>query len=287
MLGFVLAAALGADLTAYLDRSEPIAAGWSLPVHGREVRAMARGTVVIAEAGRVEVAHAYFEGAGRHRARFVATGLASISVQAGAVVEAGQALGRGKAARVVIDGQAPAAFIAAHSAPIDLLAAERAFVVDVDGRRLHALERGREVAQWEIAIGQAEGPKEVRGDLKTPRGMYFVTDRHHGKISGDWAEFYGEYWVKLNYPGPLDAARGLDAGLITADQALEIRSAWAKRALTPQKTRLGGGIGFHAWASEWEADAGTSMSFGCVVLHPREVDAFYTRVQVGDPVVLR
>ncbi len=287
MLALVLASALGADLAAYLDRSEPIASGWSLPARGREVRAMARGTIVVADAGRVEVAHVYFEGAQRLRARFIATGLDAIVVEPGAVVEAGAPLGSGKAVGVSIDGQAPAAFVAARTTPFDPLSAERAFVVEVDARRLYALERGAIVGDWEIAIGQAEGAKEVRGDLKTPRGMYFVVDRYHGKFSGDWADFYGEYWVKLNYPGPIDAARGLDAGLVTPSQATAIRTAWARRELTPQNTKLGGGIGFHAWASEWEADAGTLMSFGCVVLHPSQVAGFYARVKVGDLVVLR
>lgn len=291
MLSLVLAATLAVDvppaLAAYLDRGAPIADGWSAPLKGRQVVAMGRGRVVAAGSGRVDVAHVFFEGAGRHEVRFTATGLEAVAVKAGDEVQQGAPLGSGARVGATIDGVRPAAFLAARVAGFNPLAADRAFVVDVDARRLVALEKGAAVATFEVAIGQAEGPKEMRGDLKTPRGMYFVTDRYHGKFSGDWADFYGEYWVKLNYPGPVDAARGLDAGLITPGQAAAIAAAWPKKELTPQNTKLGGGIGFHAWASEWDADAGTLMSFGCVVLHPAQVADFFARVQVGDLVVLR
>lgn len=287
MLSLLIAATLAVDvppsLVDYLDRSAPIADGFAV---GKGATAPARGRVVRAADGRVELAHVYFEHADRKVARTVVSGLTALAVTEGQTVEQGAPLGSGKAT-LTIDGQAPAAFVAARAPAFNPLGADRAFVVDVDARRLVALEKGLPVATWDVAIGQAEGPKEMRGDLKTPRGMFFVTDRYHGKFSGDWADFYGEYWVKLNYPGPVDAARGLDAGLVTPAQAAAIREAWPKKALTPQNTRLGGGIGFHAWASEWSADAGTLMSFGCVVLHPAQVAEFYARVQVGDLVVLR
>ncbi len=286
MISLVLAAVLGADpsLAAWLDQSGPIVDGWISAAPGR---AVARGRVEAVGEGSVTIVHDFFDNATRRQVRFVVSGLEAISVEVGDTVEAGALIGAGKKVTAVIDGQPPAAFLAARPPAFNPLGAARAFVVEVDARRLVALERGVPVASWDIAIGQAEGAKEQRGDLKTPRGMYFVTGRYHGKLSGDWAEFYGEYWVKLSYPNPFDAARGLDAGWINKAQAMTIGQAWPAKAVTPQNTKLGGGIGFHSWASKWDADAGTLKSFGCVVLHPEDVAAFYARVKVGDLVVLR
>lgn len=293
MIALVIAAALGASvevppgLSEWLDARAPIVDGWAAPQQGQQLRAMARGRVESTADGTVAIVHHFFENAARRQVRFVASGLETITVAVGQDVAKGAPLGSGKRLSALIDGQLPAAFLRARPPAFNPLAAARAFVVDVEARRLVALEAGVPVASWGIAIGQAEGPKEIRGDLKTPRGMFFVTERYHGKFSGDWADFYGEYWVKLNYPNPFDAARGMDAGVVTAGQAAKIGEAWARRELTPQGTKLGGGIGFHSWASKWDADAGTLMSFGCLVLHPEDVADFFARVQVGDLVVLR
>lgn len=160
-------------------------------------------------------------------------------------------------------------------------------LVDVGGREARVLERGAERARYDVGQGQGEGPKEWRGDLKTPRGTYFVVSKSRGPFSGTFGGYYGGIWLKVNYPGPPDAARGLDAGVITPAQAAEISSAWEKRQPTPQGTRLGSGIGFHAWIDEWDgADGGYRLSWGCLVLHPRDAQDFYRRVPLGAAVVL-
>jgi hypothetical protein len=285
MLELLLAGVLTVDvptrLTAYLDASEPIADAWSPPQQGATWRAMAKGRVESVDAGTVTIAHTFFENADRRTARFVVTGLESITVTAGQVVDRGQLLGTGRKAK------APMAAELLKIPSFNPLTAPRLFVVEVDARRLVAFEKGVPVASWDVGIGQAEGAKEVRGDLKTPRGLYFVTEHYQGKFAGSWADFYGGYWVKLSYPNAYDAARGVDAGLITQGQAADIDQRWRAKALPAQKTKLGGGIGFHSWAAEWSADAGTAMSFGCVVLHPADIDAFFGQIQLGDPVVLR
>lgn len=160
-------------------------------------------------------------------------------------------------------------------------------LVDVEGREARVLERGTERARYDIGQGQGEGAKAWRGDLKTPRGTYFVVSKSTGPFSGDFAAFYGGIWLKVNYPGPADAARGLDAGVLTPAQAAEIATAWEKRQPTLQGTKLGGGIGFHAWNAEWDgADGGYLLSWGCLVVHPRDAKDFYRRVPIGAAVVL-
>lgn len=160
-------------------------------------------------------------------------------------------------------------------------------VVDVDGREARVLVRGKEAARYEVGQGQAEGPKQWRGDLRTPRGTYFVVGKSTGPFGGTFGGYYGGIWLKVNYPGPVDAARGVDAGVITAAQADSISASWSERKATPQGTKLGGGIGFHAWVDEWDgADGGYLLSWGCLVVHPRDAQDFYRRVPIGAPVVL-
>lgn len=156
-------------------------------------------------------------------------------------------------------------------------------VVDVEGHQATRFERGVRTHTWEVGRGQAEGRKEKRGDLKTPRGLYFVTSRSTGPFSGDFAAYYGGHWVKLNYPNSFDATLG---GL-SAQAAHDIGTVWWRRALTPQGTALGGGIGFHGWIAPWRGDVeGYGLSWGCVVAHPEDIAELYARLPVGAAVVL-
>ncbi len=94
-------------------------------------------------------------------------------------------------------------------------------------------------------------------------------------------------WHKLNYPNRHDAERGFSRGWLTAPVRDAIARDWAARQPTDQKTRLGGGIGFHGWASEWDgADGGYQLSWGCVVMHSADIAAMFERVPVGATVVL-
>jgi hypothetical protein len=159
-------------------------------------------------------------------------------------------------------------------------------VVDSQRYQLALFERGKLVQVVEIGLGQGHGPKVEKGDLKTPRGTYFIIDKQHGNFGGQWGEYYGGYWIKLNYPGPDDAARGLSQGWIDEDTAAQINDAWSQRKLTPQNTRLGGGVGLHGWAGEWDGRGGAHLSFGCVVLHNADMAALFERIQLGARVIL-
>ena len=138
----------------------------------------------------------------------------------------------------------------------------------------------------EIGLGQGWGPKEELGDLKTPRGAYYVVDKQKGQLGGRWGAFYGGYWIKINYPGPVDAVRGLDRGWIDDATATRIIDAWQAGKLTPQNTRLGGGVGLHGWASEWDGRGGAHLSFGCVVLHNADMAQLFDRIAIGALVVI-
>ncbi len=159
-------------------------------------------------------------------------------------------------------------------------------VIDTATYRLDHFQRGVHLHTLDVALGQAVGPKQQRGDLKTPHGVYFVIDKHRGAFSGAFGAYYGGHWLKLNYPGPDDAARGEAAGTIDRATRTRIERAWRDRKATPQKTALGGGIGFHGWIEEWDG-SDRHLSWGCIVLHLRDVAAFFDRVPVGTMVVIR
>jgi hypothetical protein len=249
--------------------------------------AVASGEVKVAAGDRLEVAHCFLENHEVRSVRSIITGLEGLDVKVGARVTRGQKLGRGKKPSLEIDGVSAKDFVRGRET---LLVPQREpvlVVVDVDGHVAERFERGVLTHSWDVGQGQAEGVKAERGDLKTPRGFYFVVDRTTGPFAGDYAGYFGKAWVKLNYPNAFDAARGLDAGLITDAQASDISTQWKKRALTLQKTKLGGGIGFHGWIEPWSGDGGYGLSWGCVVMHPEDVRGFYDVVPVGTPVVLR
>lgn len=207
------------------------------------------------------------------------------TLSAGAVVKPADELSRGGV--VTLDGLSPSAFFEQHPYLYDPKAEPVLIVVNVDGHEARRYEKGQRTHAWEVGRGQAEGIKTMRGDLKTPRGLYFVTDKSTGPFSGDFAGYYGGHWVKVNYPNAFDASRGVKEQVISQEQSASIARTWWRRGLTAQKTKLGGGIGFHGWIVPWRAEVeGFGLSWGCVVLHPEDVAGFYATIPVGAAVVL-
>lgn len=180
----------------------------------------------------------------------------------------------------------PSAFIKSHR-KLHVPQREAALVLVDQARykaRLYA--GGRAAGEYNISLGQGVGEKQVEGDNKTPKGMYFVTQKHRGEFPGAYGAYYGGHWIKLNYPNKYDAARGRAARLISPAQEAAIAAAWERRAPTLEETPLGGGIGFHGWAREWEDDGPRHLSWGCVVLHLSDIRDFYDRLPAGAMVVI-
>lgn len=264
--------------------------GCAMPVEGFTVPvgavAAAGGRVHVAD-GLVEVEHCFYENAQARTVRSVVGGLTAIDVKDGELIARGQRLGRGVKVRTVIEGVPAAEFVRGRERLLVPSLEPVLVVVDVEGHRAVRFAAGRATHEWEVGRGQAEGAKEMRGDLRTPRGLYFVVEHTTGPFAGDFAAYFGGAWVKLNYPNAFDAERGVDAGLISRAQADDIADKWRRRVAVPQKTKLGGGIGFHGWNAPWDgADGGYGLSWGCVVMHPEEVRGFYEVVPVGTAVVL-
>jgi len=58
--------------------------------------------------------------------------------------------------------------------------------------------------EYEVSFGQGRGQKLVQGDNKTPKGMYFVTQKHRGYFGGPYGRYYGNHWIVINYPNKYD-----------------------------------------------------------------------------------
>ncbi len=284
--------------TAWLEAPIPVADGFTVPAgepcgdgcwtrpSGTPVLAVAAGVVREATADTLVTEHLWYEDHEKRTATLRWEGITP-SVTAGARITRGQPLGTAATLRLVAPALGPIdAFLAGRprlavpqSEPVLALVSH-----DLDQMRIYV--DGAAIGTFEVGFGQAEGDKEQRGDNRTPKGMYHVVYRSKGPFDGPFGAYYGGRWIKLGYPNPWDAARGVDAGLVDgATQRAITRAFWARR-MPPQGTALGGGIGLHGWAYEWSDEADRGMSWGCVVLHLRDVGTVYDTLREGAMVVL-
>ena len=275
----------------------PLGAGWR-PAADRvwtastphEVRAMARGTAAVAADGTVRVTHRWIDNFVPREVTFVARG-GTPAVADGAAVERGAPVARGVRVALGLEGEDaagldPAAFALAHDwAPVPAAEPELALVSHA-AHELRLYRRGEETGRFQVGFGQSGGAKTRRGDNRTPKGVYFVADKSRGPFGGPAADVFGGYWMRINYPNGFDAARAVAEGQLTPEAARSITRAWRARRETDKHTALGGGIGLHGWAWEWDDDASRAMSWGCVVMHLRDADTIYGALDSGAMVLL-
>lgn len=181
---------------------------------------------------------------------------------------------------------APTAFISDHRTLLIPEKEKTLVLVDQQNYKARLYENGVMRNEFDVSFGQGRGQKELEGDNKTPKGMYFVVQKHKGQFDGPYAAYYGGHWIKINYPNQYDADRGVARGIISETQRDQIRFSWQKRGLTLQNTKLGGGIGFHGWNKEWSNDGPRHLSWGCVVMHLKDLGNFYDRVSEGAMVII-
>jgi murein DD-endopeptidase MepM/ murein hydrolase activator NlpD len=181
---------------------------------------------------------------------------------------------------------APSQFISNHRT-LPVPEKEKTLVlVDQQNYKARIYEAGVLRAEFDVSLGQGQGQKEIEGDNKTPKGMYFVVQKHKGEFDGPYAAYYGGHWIKINYPNKYDAERGFAQSIISKTQRDQISASWLKRQPTLQNTKLGGGIGFHGWNKEWQNDGPRHLSWGCVVMHLRDIGKFYDDVSEGAMVII-
>jgi hypothetical protein len=286
-------------IAAWLDTGGlPVSEGFSIsPGRAAGCAWLARrGQLVAPSHGKVEVAADQvtltaiaYRNHLRYEVRLIWRGRVKPAVTSGELVSAGQRLASlhaGVELSVMVDGAplSAEALFAEWAELFDPHREERLVIVDQGSREMW-LRIGEEVQRVRIGFGQTPGKKVERGDNKSPRGMYFITNRHRGEFGGPYGAYYGGHWIKVNYPNRFDAQRGLEQGWLNGDQAAAISRAWRKRELTNQKTRLGGGIGFHGWIDSW-SDENPWLSWGCLVMHNEDITRLFDQMPHGTMVVL-
>ncbi len=159
-------------------------------------------------------------------------------------------------------------------------------VVDQTSYKMRLYKSGKMQGEYDVSFGQEKGQKKIQGDNKTPKGMYFIIQKHRGKFDGAYGEYYGGHWIKVNYPNRYDAARGRSEGIISTSQEATISSRWMAKQATMENTKLGGGIGFHGWIKEWSNDGPRHLSWGCVVMHIFDISKIFDEMNEGAMVVI-
>ena len=128
--------------------------------------------------------------------------------------------------------------------------------------------------------GYGDGDKERSGDKRTPEGDFYVCSMNHSK------RFYK--FLGLSYPGLKHAQQGLQRGIITPREYLEIESAHRERRQPTWDTRLGGAIGIHGRMLEDPVVWATRQNWtdGCIALSNTDMDELFTIVSIGTPVTI-
>ena len=129
-------------------------------------------------------------------------------------------------------------------------------------------DSGKALFSCPVALGRCPtGPKERKGDGKTPEGVYFVCLKKRGK--------YGPS-LGVSYPNEADARRcGAPEELIAC-----IRERTAQKQRPPWGTALGGEIYIHGGGTEGDWTA------GCVALNDSDAETLYIMVPLGTEIEL-
>ena len=134
-----------------------------------------------------------------------------------------------------------------------------AIAVDASRSRLYLFENNgnglRLIADYYISVGKSGIEKAVEGDLRTPLGVYYITNTINPRSLKD---YYGAGALPINYPNPLDARRG----------------------------KTGSGIWLHGTPSDQYARP-PKASDGCVVMANPDLKVILGTVEIRDtPVVI-
>ena len=145
--------------------------------------------------------------------------------------------------------------------------------IDKSDRTLTVLSGDVALKTYTVGLGNPDGDKVRQGDKRTPEGRLRVVTRNP---KSNFHLFLG-----LSYPTAEDAARGLQAGLITEAQAAAIREAEAAGRRPPWDTPLGGAVGIHG------GGGGADWTWGCVAVEDAEIDEIWEVARIGTVVDVR
>ena len=154
-------------------------------------------------------------------------------------------------------------------------------VIDKSDHTLSAVYKNTWLKTYHVELGAGGlGDKEVLGDLKTPEGTFYISQK---TVISPPDQYLGSRWMRLSYPNAEDAERGMRQGLIDAQTRNNILTAFNAGKSTPQYTALGGGVGIHGGDAP---ELGKDWTWGCIGLANRDVEDFFDYVSVGTPVII-
>ncbi len=133
----------------------------------------------------------------------------------------------------------------------------------------------------QIAIGRfGAGRDKHLGDGMTPVGRYQIGwIKHNSRFN----QFIG-----INYPGPADARRGLDQGIIEQQTYNRIMSAHSQHRVPPQDTGLGGFLGIHGLGqANPVVHKRYNWTRGCIATTNEQLDKLLPWVEKGGWVEIR
>ena len=160
----------------------------------------------------------------------------------------------------------------------DVRVSDRVILVVKDERVLGIYENGLLVEGdcFSVTMGSAsqDGPKQKRGDMRTPEGWYTIDHRNPG------SRFYKS--LAITYPNFDDVMRGVEGGVIDHEVGNKLTKAINRGTLPQQNTALGGDIFLHgnpgAWTNDW--------TWGCVSLQNVDMDTLYRLADPGTAVLI-
>lgn len=181
----------------------------------------------------------------------------------------------------------PSDFIRTHRQTLVPAAQDTILIAFKSSYRMYLCSKGKKLKEYAIALGQAPlGHKQQQGDNRTPEGEYRIIQKSLGPFSGNYAEFLGDAWMRINYPNNFDAAAGLKKGKITAAQKEAIVKANASGKEPLKTTVLGGGIGLHGWAGNWTDNGQQNLTWGCISLNNGDLLDLYKRIGLQTPIII-
>lgn len=174
----------------------------------------------------------------------------------------------------------------AHADGLQEVGMEPGYSLEVDkSDRTLIVRKGKAIARkFQIAVGRGGlGDKRIRGDNKTPLGVYRITEFK------DDSGF--DLFMRINYPNLKDGFYGLRNHLIDRRQFDQIVAAARNNEMPPQDTSIGGAVGIHGLGEETEERVKVQQLLdwtrGCIAMRNKDVHALRQYVQVGTKVTIR
>jgi len=143
-----------------------------------------------------------------------------------------------------------------------------ALVIQKSRRTLTVYRDGVADKEFRVVMGRnGNGPKRFEGDMRTPEGLYRVTEKHpHAR----W-----RYFIGISYPNEYDVAayarRIADGGI---------------PVINGEFMGIGDSVGIHGSDHYVEQAAGSDWTMGCIALRSEDIGIIYELVEPNTPVLI-